>query len=55
MTRLWGSGSERMKGNMLFHITFEILEEIVLPEAKTMRNEWLGPQLQKVMESRRTL
>ncbi len=36
---------------MLFHVTFEILEEIVLPEAKTMRNEWLGPQLQKVMES----
>jgi hypothetical protein len=36
---------------MLFHLTFEILEEIVLPEAKTMRNEWLGPQLQKVMES----
>ena len=29
---------------MLFHVSFEILEEIVLPEAKTMRNEWLGPQ-----------
>ena len=36
---------------MLFHLTFEVLEEIVLPEAKTMRNEWLGPQLQKVMDS----
>jgi hypothetical protein len=36
---------------MLFHLSFEVLEEIVLPEAKTMRNEWLGPQLQKVMES----
>jgi hypothetical protein len=36
---------------MLFHLTFEVLEEIVLPEAKIMRNEWLGPQLQKVMES----
>jgi hypothetical protein len=45
---------EREKGGtriMLFHLSFEVLEEIVLPEAKTMRNEWLGPQLQKVMES----
>jgi hypothetical protein len=25
--------------------------ESVLPEARTMRNEWLGPQLQRVMES----
>jgi hypothetical protein len=36
---------------MLCHLTFEVLEDIVLPEAKTMRNEWLGPQIQKVMES----
>jgi hypothetical protein len=36
---------------MLCHLTFEVLEEIVLPEAKIMRNEWLGPPLQKVMES----
>jgi hypothetical protein len=36
---------------MLFHVTFEVYEDIVLPEARTMRNEWLGPQLQKVMES----
>jgi hypothetical protein len=40
-----------MSGNMLYHVTFEVNEHIVLPEAKTMRNEWLGPQLQKVMES----
>jgi hypothetical protein len=36
---------------MLCHLTFEILEEIVLPEARTMRTEWLGPQIQKIMES----
>ena len=36
---------------MLFHVTFEVYEDIVLPEARTMRNEWLGPQIQKVMES----
>jgi len=36
---------------MLFHVTFEVYEHIVLPEAKTMRNEWLGPQMQKIMES----
>ena len=26
-------------------------EDIVLPEARTMRNEWIGPQLQKIMQS----
>ena len=36
---------------MLFHVTFEVYEHIVLPEARTMRNEWIGPQIQKVMES----
>jgi hypothetical protein len=36
---------------MLFHLTFEVNENVVLPEARTMRNEWLGPQIQKVMES----
>jgi hypothetical protein len=36
---------------MLFHVTFEVYEHIVLPEARTMRNEWLGPQMQKIMES----
>ena len=36
---------------MLFHVTWEVYEEIVLPEVRTVRNEWLGPQLQKVMES----
>src|SRR5918998_6715838 len=36
---------------MLFHVTFEVYEHIVLPEAKTMRNEWIGPQMQKVMDS----
>ena len=36
---------------MLFHVTFELYEEIVLPEVRSVRNEWLGPQLQKVMES----
>jgi len=35
---------------MLFHVTFEVYEDIVLPEARTMRNEWIGPQLQTVME-----
>ena len=36
---------------MLFHVTFEVYEDIVLPEAKDLRNEWLGPQMQKIMES----
>jgi hypothetical protein len=36
---------------MLFHVTFEVYEDIVLPEAKSLRNEWLGPQLQRIMES----
>jgi hypothetical protein len=36
---------------MLFHVTFEVNEHIVLPEARTLRNEWLGPQMQKIMES----
>ena len=36
---------------MLFHVAFEVNEHIVLPEARTMRNEWLGPQIQKGMES----
>jgi hypothetical protein len=36
---------------MLFHVTFEVNEHIVLPEARTMRNEWIGPQMQKIMES----
>ena len=36
---------------MLFHLTFEVNENIVLPEARTNRNEWLGPQIQKIMES----
>ena len=36
---------------MLFHVTFELYEEFVLPEVRSVRNEWLGPQLQKVMES----
>jgi hypothetical protein len=41
----------RRSQKMLCHVTFEVNENIVLPEAKTMRNEWLGPQIQKVMES----
>jgi hypothetical protein len=36
---------------MLFHVTFEVYDHIVLPEARTMRNEWIGPQMQKIMES----
>ena len=36
---------------MLFHCTFDVYEDIVLPEAKSLRNEWLGPQIQKIMES----
>jgi hypothetical protein len=36
---------------MLFHVTFEVYEHIVLPEARTMRNEWIGPQMQEIMES----
>jgi hypothetical protein len=46
-----GKHEEGGARKMLCHLTFEVLEEIVLPEAKTMRNEWLGPQIQKVMES----
>jgi len=29
---------------MLFHVTFEVNENIVLPEARTLRNDWLGPR-----------
>jgi hypothetical protein len=36
---------------MLFHVTFEVYEDIVLPKAKDLRNEWLGPQMQTIMES----
>jgi hypothetical protein len=36
---------------VLFHVTIEVYEDIVLPEARTMRNEWVGPQLQRIMES----
>jgi hypothetical protein len=36
---------------MLFHVTFEVYEDIVLPEAKSLRNEWLGPQMQRIQES----
>jgi len=36
---------------MLFQVTFEVYEAIVLPEAKSLRNEWLGPQMQKIQES----
>ena len=36
---------------MLFHVAFEINENIVLPEARTLRNEWLGPQIPKILES----
>ena len=36
---------------MLFHVTFEVFEEFVLPEVRTMRNEWTGPQMQRIMES----
>ena len=36
---------------MLCHVAFEVNEHIVLPEARSMRNEWLGPQIQKIMES----
>ena len=36
---------------MLFHVTFEVYEEFVLPEVRSVRNEWVGPQLQRVMES----
>ena len=36
---------------MLFHVTWEVYEEIVLPEVRTVRNEWVGPQMQRVMES----
>ncbi len=36
---------------MLFHVTWEVYEEIVLPEVRTVRNEWVGPQLQKGIES----
>ena len=36
---------------MLFHVTWELYETIVLPEVRSVRNEWTGPQMQKVMES----
>ena len=36
---------------MLFHVIWEVYEEIVLPEVRTVRNEWVGPQMQRVMES----
>ena len=36
---------------MLFHVTWEVYEEIVLPEVRSVRNEWVGPQLQRVMDS----
>jgi hypothetical protein len=45
------SGRKEQPEKMLCHLSFEILDQIVLPEAKTMRNEWLGPQIQKVMDS----
>jgi hypothetical protein len=51
LTPFSGKHEEGGARKMLCHLTFEVLEEIVLPEAKTMRNEWLGPQIQKVMES----
>ena len=36
---------------MLFHVTWAVYEEIVLPEVRSVRNEWVGPQLQRVMDS----
>ena len=46
-----GKAGERSQHTMLFHVSFEVYEDIVLPEARTMRNEWIGPQLQKIMQS----
>ena len=43
-------GKEALR-RMLFHGTLEVYEDIVLPETMTLRNEWLGPQMQKIMES----
>jgi hypothetical protein len=36
---------------MLFHVTFEVFDNMALPEARTMRNEWHAPQMRKIMES----
>ena len=37
---------------MLFHVTWELYEAFVLPEVRrSVRNEWTGPQMQRVMES----
>ena len=47
---LVGSGG-RKESEMLFHVTWEVFEGVVLPEVRTVRNEWTGPQMQKVMES----
>jgi hypothetical protein len=36
---------------MLFHVTWELYEAFVLPEVRSVRNEWTGPQMQRVIES----
>jgi hypothetical protein len=36
---------------MLFHVTWELYEAFVLPDVRSVRNEWTGPQMQRVMES----
>ena len=48
---LWLKREKGEPRKMLCHLTFEVNENIVLPEARTMRNEWLGPEIQKIMES----
>ena len=48
---LVGSGGRKEESEMLFHVTWEVFEGVVLPEVRTVRNEWTGPQMQRVMES----
>jgi hypothetical protein len=48
---LWLKREKGEPRKMLCHLTFEVNENIVLPEARALRNEWLGPQIQKIMES----
>jgi hypothetical protein len=36
---------------MLFHVTAKIFDEIVLDADKRVRNEVVGPQLQRILES----
>ncbi len=36
---LVGSGGRKEESEMLFHVTWELFEGVVLPEVRTVRNE----------------